>query len=220
VYTVGCSKLNKEAPLAGYGRNGAAVLVVSILSLVLGACNAETPASVEPVAQPVGALEPPLPPTIPWPAPLTADSLRRIGSTEDLYAFIAGRVPSFAGMYFASNGHPAVMVTNLSDFEAAKFQIVPVAEGKRVQGQVAAVYTSVQAKYTFLQLRMFRNAARHNLASLQDVVHLALDFPANRIEVGVATERAQTAAGGYLASLGIPEDARSVIVTSRIQPQF
>jgi hypothetical protein len=198
---------------------GGGVIAAFMVSLVLLGCQPETSGTTDPVGEPVGALEAPLPPVTPWPMPLTADSLRRIGSTEDLYGFIAGRVPSFAGMYFDTDGHPAVMVTDVRDFEAAKFQLGPVVEGKRVQGQAAPIYKSVQAKYTFLHLKHYRDAAR-NVFSVQDLVYLALDVRANRIEVGAATERARTAAESYLASLGIPEDARSVVITSRIVPQF
>lgn len=122
---------------------------------------------------------------------------------DDEFEAAAREIPGFAGQYLDANGHPVVLLVDLSQRPAAERRVRAQRAG---QGLADAPVAVRQARYDFVQLRRFQN--RLAPLMLDDYVFASdIDEAENRVWLAAESARDAATARAAAARLGVPQDA-------------
>ncbi|HEX2206567.1 MAG TPA: hypothetical protein VHG93_02735, partial [Longimicrobium sp.] len=114
---------------------------------------------------------------------------------------VAGQVPELGGYYFDAAGELVVSLTDPARAEAARTALAGVAQRGNGRTRVRA------ARYTFLQLRGWRDAWSGALLEVPGVSFVDLDEAANQVVVGIADPAARARVLDLLRPAGVPVPA-------------
>lgn len=134
------------------------------------------------------------------PAP---DTLVYEGEAE--YEAIQREVPAYAGHWRDSQGNRVVALTDESQKDAALKAIELRREPDPAEGEPRTSTTIfIPARYTFAQLRDYRNAATFPVLEAKGAVLVDLDEERNRVFVGISDASARPDVEARLARAGVP----------------
>jgi hypothetical protein len=122
-------------------------------------------------------------------------------AVDDDYAKLARRLPEFAGMYI-SHGELVVAVVGSPDSATVRDAVLPYVRDQGLDDLPLRVTT---AKYTYECLRVQKDRLLETL-QIEELTLAAIDEVANRIRLGVATEKARSRLSKQLMEIGLPAD--------------
>jgi hypothetical protein len=135
----------------------------------------------------------------------------RVQTIDDVFASVSRRLPEFGGMYLdaANNTQYVYLTASGPAMAAAATADLQAALGRDflAQGRTTIV---LQAQYTFVQLKEWRDRMNADVLRTPGVVFTDIDDTKNRLAVGVATAEARSTVEEHLARLGIPREAVNI----------
>lgn len=179
--------------------------------LVLASCY---PASESPPTDPIARLSASS-------QPLLQPSAYHPG--ERSFEEVSRSAGGFAG-YVLESGRPVVYVTDLADATATKMAAEPVLRRELVAIRQPVHWASEasvrKVRYSFAELRDWRNHLMDQVFQIAGVVLLDLDEARNRITVGLTTDLLRAAVEKVVRDLRIPSEAVLFEVTGEIRPDI
>lgn len=177
-------------------------LAAALALAALGACQDIPDPTAAPDPAPRAAEEP-------TEGDLPVEKIER--PLEQEFAAIAAQVPAFAGYVYDETGTRLVLVTDPAQGDAALRAVdalAPAPEAAaREGGKPTGESRVVEARFTFLELRGWRDRLLEPVLGEEGVEFLDLDEAANRITVGVSTAGAAERVRLYAEKAQVPAEA-------------
>lgn len=140
---------------------------------------------------------------------------RRRHVAKKLFNELAGKIPSFGGLYRTERCSVAVVLTDMSEAERA-VGLVEEALERLIRGcdDAGITVTAVEGNWTYKELMRIRRALRP-LHTIEGVVGAGISFKENLVIVGVSNADVIDEVRAAIARLDVPADAIDVRVVDR-----
>jgi len=130
-----------------------------------------------------------------------------VKTLDDMFADVSRLVPSFGGCFIDDNGRLNVYLLNRAHLPEA-MQAITAVFGRDEFPSESPI--ALQARYSFLQLKLWHDAHQRNTLKTPGVSFVDIDEVNNRLEIGVINFNAAMEVRALLHRLGISEEAAHI----------